>query len=264
MYNFFCTALFLTFAITSFAQKQDELFSPGQTIEPKHGFILNFNGGVDLPAGDLAKRFGTSYRLGPALSYKTRSNWLFGAKADFIMGNLTFEDSLFVNVRDKYSTQNSKKYEFINGDGERINVAVFERGYAIGLFAGKIISFSKYQPDNGLVLTTTAGFLQHKIKIVDKSNTVSQLRHGYIKGYDRLTNGLFIEQYVGYIYFARNRLLNFSVGADVMVGFTQGRRDYLYDVMRPDNNNRVDVLVGLRGSWFIPIFKRKSEELIFE
>jgi hypothetical protein len=264
MYKLLCTALFLTLGITSFAQKEEELFAPGSKTEGKHGFILNFNGGVDIPAADMAKRFGTSYRVGPALSYKTSSNWLFGGKADFILGNITYQDSLFINARDKYSTQNTKVYQFINGDGQRVGVPIFERGYALGLFAGKIISFSDYRPDNGLVLITTAGFIQHKIRILDKSNTVTALRNGYNKGYDRLTNGVFIEQYAGYIYFAKNKLLNFSIGADVLVGFTQGRRDYLFDVMRPDNKQRLDILFGLRGSWFIPIFKRNSEELIFE
>jgi hypothetical protein len=48
------------------------------------------------------------------------------------------------------------------------------------------------------------------------------------------------------------------------VGFTQGRRDYLYDVMRPDNAKRLDVLIGVRTGWFIPMFKRNSEDMMFE
>jgi len=59
-------------------------------------------------------------------------------------------------------------------------------------------------------------------------------------------------------------LLNFTIGVDALFGFTQDRRDYLYDVMRPDNQQRLDILFGLRGGWFIPIFKRKSEDILFE
>lgn len=262
MTRIFSTLLIIFCSFQVFAQ--DQLFAPAQKSEKKHGFILNFNGNFDVPAGDMAKRFGINYRLGPALSYKTSSNWLFGVKVDFILGNITNQDSLMINIRDKYSTQNTKLYQFINGDGERVGVPIFERGYAAGLFAGKIISWSEYAPDNGLALITTVGFLQHKIKILDKSNTISQIRHEYIKGYDRLTNGIFVEQYAGYIYFAKNRLLNFTIGADLLIGFTQGRRDYLYDVMRTDDKQRFDILFGVKGAWFIPIFKRNSEELIFE
>jgi hypothetical protein len=249
---------------SAFAQNEDKLFAPGEKVETKKGFILNANGSFDIPAGDMASRFGLSYRLGPAVLYKTRSNWLFGAKFDFIMGNTTKQDSLMINIRDKYSEQNTKVYEFINIDGQRVGVPIYERGYAVGLQAGKIFSWSQHHPDNGLVLLTSVGFMQHKINIFDRDKSVLQLRGDYRKGYDRLTNGWFIDQYVGYIYFAKNRLLNFTLGADILVGFTQGRRDYLYDVMRPDNDKRIDILFGLRGGWYIPIFKRKSEELIFE
>jgi hypothetical protein len=257
-------AVFLLIAISAFAQKEEDLFAPGEKAETRKGFILNANGSFDIPAGDMAKRFGLSYRLGPAVLYKTSSNWLFGAKFDFIMGNVTKEDSLMVNIRDKYATYNTKVYEFININGERVGIPIYERGYAVGLQAGKIFSRSQHHPDNGLVLLTTVGFMQHKINIYDRDKAVLQLRGDYRKGYDRLTNGIFIDQYVGYIHFAKNRLVNYTVGADFLVGFTQGRRDYLYDVMRPDNKKRVDILFGLRGGWYIPLFKRKSEELVFE
>ena len=262
MKTYIFTVLFFLVALS--ASGQDKLFGPGEgTKEPRHGFMLNGNAAVDIPAADMAKRFGTSYRLGPALLYKTRKNWLFGAKFDFILGNNIKEDSLMINIRDKYSG-NHNLYEFINNDGQRIGVPVYERGYAVGLQAGKIIRVKKNRPDDGVTLLTTAGFIQHRIDIYDKDKSVEQLRGNYMKGYDRLANGAFVEQYAGYSYFSNSRLLNFTLGLDFLVGFTQGRRDYLYDVMRPDNAKRLDILFGLRGGWFIPMFKRKSEDLIFE
>jgi hypothetical protein len=212
----------------------------------------------------MAKRFGLSYRVGPALLYKTTSNWVFGAKCDFILGGTITQDSLMINIRDKYSGQSTHLYEFINGNGQRIGVPVYERGYAIALQAGKVIPFKEQHPDNGLLLLTSAGFIQHKINIYDRDKTIGQLRGDYLKGYDRLTNGFFIEEYAGYTYFAKNVLLNFTIGFDALVGFTEGRRDYLYDVMRPDNQQRIDILYGIRLGWFIPIFKRKSEDILFE
>jgi len=149
--------------------------------------------------------------------------------------------------------------------GLRADVQVFERGYLIGLQAGKIISFSEKKPDNGLMLLTTAGFIQHKILIsANKAGYIPQLDGEYRKGYDRLTNGWFIEQFAGYTYFSDNGLINFNIGIDVLAGFTQGRRDYLFDVQKPGNDSRLDMLVGIRGSWYIPIFRKKSEEIFFE
>jgi hypothetical protein len=258
------TLLLIFVFIQSACLAQDDLFGPSEHRESRHGFILNGNGSLDLPGADMAKRFSTSFRLGPALLYKTSSNWLFGAKFDFIMGKNVNEDSLMINIRDKYQTYSKNLYEFINNDGQRIGVPVYERGYAVGLSAGRIFSFSESHPDNGLMVLTSVGFMQHRINIYDKDKSVMSLRGRYLRGYDRLTNGTFVEQYVGYAYFSSNKLINFTIGADILAGFTQGRRDYLYDVMRPDNAKRLDLLYGLRAGWFIPMFKRKSEDMIFE
>ena len=257
------TLFFLLLSVSVLGQ-DNKLFNPSETLKPKHGFILNANGDFDIPAADMAKRFGVSYRVGPAVLYKTSGNWVFGAKFDFILGGKIKEDSLMINITDKYSAHTGSLYEFINKNGDRVGIPVYERGYAVGLEAGKIFSFSEQHPDNGLLLLTTVGFIQHKIDIYDKDKAVSQLRGNYLKGYDRLTNGAFVEQYAGYTYFARNKLLNFNIGVDFLIGFTQGRRDYLYDVMRPNNKKRLDILYGIRGGWFIPIFKRKSEDIVFE
>lgn len=264
MNKFFWAISFLFFTVSVTAQDKEKLFNAGQTRHVKKGFILNANGDFDVPGGDLAKRFGYSYRFGPALLYKTEANWMFGAKVDFISGGIVKQDSLMINIRDKYSTQSTNLYELIDNNGNRVGIPVYERGYAIGLEAGKILKLSDERPDNGILLMTTGGFIQHKIYIWDKNKNVSQLQGDYIKGYDRLTNGLFLEQYAGYIYFAKNGLLNFTLGLDALFGFTQGRRDYLYDVMRPDNQQRLDILFGVRGGWFIPIFRKKSEEMMFE
>lgn len=243
---------------------QDDLFGPSENKTSRHGFMLNGNGSIDIPGADMAARFSNSFRLGPALLYKTTSNWLFGAKFDFIFGKNVKEDSLMINIRDKYTTYSQNLYEFINNDGQRIGVPVYQRGYAVGLSAGRIFSKSKSHPDNGIMVLTSVGFMQHRINIFDKDKSVMQLRGQYLKGYDRLSNGLFVEQYIGYAYFSSNKLVNFTVGADIMAGFTQGRRDYLYDVMRPDNAKRLDILFGVRAGWFIPMFKRNSEDMLFE
>lgn len=238
------------------AQAQDDLFGSAKKPSRK-GVIFGVNGNLDFPGADMAKRFGTSYRLGGSILYKTTSNWMFGPKMDFIMGGKVKEDSLLANLADRYGT-------ILDRNGDRVGVRLFERGYMIGLQVGRIINMSKKSSDNGILIMTSAGFMQHKINIFDREKTILQIQGDYRKGYDRLTNGLFLEQFVGYNYFADNGLINFHIGLDVTAGFTKGRRDYLYDVRRPDDQSRIDLLFGLRGSWYIPIFKRKSEEFFFE
>ncbi len=251
---FFAGLLCCVLAVPALAQ--DDLFGT-KAPAPRKGFVIGVNGSIDEPAADMAKRFGLSFRLGPSLYYKTEGNWMFGVNADFIFGNKIREDSLLINVSDQYGA-------FINSDGERIGLQLYERGYTIGLQAGKMIPLKKSKPDVGILLLTGAGFMQHKISIFDKDKTIPQVRGEYRKGYDRLTNGWFLEQYIGYQSFDRRGLLNFHIGLDILAGFTQGRRDYQFDIMRPDNSARLDMLIGIRGGWYIPIFKASSEGYMFQ
>jgi len=241
-------------AFSSFAQ--DDLFGSDK-MKPRKGFVLGVNGNFDIPGGDMADRFGLSYRIGGAVLYKTTSNWMFGPKVDFILGNKIEDDSLMANMLDN-------GYTLINQDGQRMKVQVYERGYLAGVQVGKIFNTSKRNSDIGILVMTGVGFIQHKINLYDKDKSIPQLRGDYRKGYDRLTNGMYVEQYVGYNFFDNGGALNFHIGLNIMAGFTQGRRDYQYDLMRADNASRVDLLFGIKGGWYIPIFKRKSEEFYFE
>lgn len=241
-------------AIHSFAQ--DDLFGT-EKMKPRQGVVFGVNGNFDIPAADMADRFGASYRVGGSVMYKTKKNWMFGPKIDFVIGSQINEDSLMINMRDD-------GFQLINQDGQRMQVQILERGYMIGLQAGKIFNTSKKNSDIGILVMTGAGFMQHRINLFDKDQTIPQLRGDYKKGYDRLTNGLYIEQFVGYNYFDNLGALNFYIGLDIAAGFTQGRRDYLFDVMHADDKSRVDILFGIRGGIYIPIFKRKSEEFYFE
>lgn len=247
--------IFSFFAIHAIAQ--DDLFGKESKLPARKGWVIGVNGNVDLPAADMAKRFGTSYRVGVSTFYKTKSNWMFGTKVDFMLGNRIKEDSFMINLLDPYG-------QVLNQDGERIAPRVRELGYVIALQAGKIFNLSKRSSENGILALTSVGFIQHKINIFNKNNDVPELRKDYKKGYDRLTNGLYVEQYLGYNYFSNNGVVNFHIGLDVGVGFTKVRRDYLFDVRRTDDKARLDVLFGIRGGWYIPMFKRKSEELYFE
>lgn len=235
---------------------QDDLFSTAKKPARK-GLLIGVNGSLDFPGGDMAKRFATSYRIGGSGLYKTTKNWVFGANFDFILGNNIKEDSLMINLKDANG-------QLIAQDGQRVGIGTFQRGYMVGLQIGKIINVGNKNSDNGVLLLTTVGFMQHKINIFDRTQSTPQISKTMKKGYDRLTNGLFVEQYIGYVFFANNGIVNFNIGLDIAAGFTKGRRDYLYDVMRTDDNARFDLLFGIRAGWYIPVFKKKSEEIFFE
>lgn len=251
----FLFALFICFS-ANLVQAQADLFGSEKAPEKK-GVVFGVNAGFDFPMADMAKRFGASYRIGPSVSYKTTSNWLFGVKCDWIFGNQIKDDSLLINIKDRDGV-------FITNQGDRQGVGTFQRGYAIGVQVGKIIPFIKGATNSGILVMTGVGFIQHKINIFDRDQVIAQINGKYKKGYDRLTNGIYAEQYVGYNHFDRNGRFNFHIGLDILAGFTKGRRDYQFDLMRKDDKARVDILFGLRGGWYIPIFRRKSEEIFFD
>lgn len=260
IHQFLRTTLFVAFLLLLHVPlfAQSDLFG-SDALAPRSGMIIVVQANADVPVADMAKRFGASLRIGGSLLRKTKSNWLFGPKADFIFGNTINEPGLLRNI-DPDGTRSA-----LDQNGVRASFTLFERGYTIGIQGGRIFNnvLSK-SPDNGLLILTTIGFIQHKILIYQRENKIPQVRGDYRKGYDRLTNGVFIEQFVGYNYFSKSGFINFSAGFNVLAGFTQGRRDFLFDTQQPGTGQRLDMLLGVRANWYVPIFRRKSEELFFE
>ncbi len=262
--NRYIVTLLLAMAVLP-AQAQEDLFGSSAEQKRHSGFILCGNVSADMPMLDMAKRFGYDYRVGASVIYKTDKNWIFGAKYDFLLGNNIKEDSFAFNIRDKYSNSFSgKAFQSLNINGERVGVPVYERGFLWGLQVGKIIPLKKSEKDNGLMLLTTGGMMQHRINIFNRDGDVAQVQGDYKKGYDRLTQGFFLEQYAGYVFFSKNRFVNFNIGLDFVWGFNEGKRAYLFDVGHADVGKRNDVLFGIRGAWMIPIFRPKSEDISFE
>ncbi len=217
---------------------------------------IDFITSIDFPQADLAKRFGTSYRIGVGIKHKSQNNWLFGAKFEFITGNKMRDDSLLINLK---TTQGA----IITQSGQLYNVGTFQRGYMASVQIGKIFPFWQLNKNSGPMMLGSVGFMQYKINLFDKDNSFPQLRDEYIKGYDRLTNGIFIEDFIGYQYLAKNKLINFYAGLNAVYGFTQGRRDYLYDLKRSDAGNRKDIMLGFKFGWVLPIYKKNTEETYY-
>lgn len=253
----FCRVLVAACCLCSLqVQAQKGLFE-AELPPSRKAVLVGVNGTFDMPGADMAKRFGPGYRVGVSGHFKSQKGWLFGGKLDFLNGSDIREDSMFAGVA------NSEK-SFINQDGQRLFVERFKRGFMLGFEVGRLITLKPTVPDAGILVMTGVGFMQHRILIKDKSESILALQGDYRKGYDRLVNGLYVEQYLGYLYMSNSGLVNFHIGLDVVAGFTQGRRDFLYDVRRPGDDKRLDLMFGVRGGWILPIFKRKSEDYFFE
>jgi hypothetical protein len=218
--------------------------------------FMNIGFGVYQPGGDLADRFGTGSMLSGEVLYKNKRNFVFGINTGFLFGDNIKEPGLF---SDLYTPEG----QIIGLDGLYAEIRLFERGYHVGATVGKVFSFKKPNPNSGIMVLVGPGFLQHKIRIEDIGNTVPALRGDYKKGYDRLTNGLRLYQFIGYVYFSNRQLANFYGGFEFIQGFTELRRDYVFDNPDIDRSQRLDLIYGFKLGWTLPLYKKKPKAYYF-
>jgi hypothetical protein len=224
-----------------------------EILSSTSGVLVNIHYGIEVPSGILADRFGVGYSIGFSPVYVTKKQWLIGIDAKFIFGGNVKEDVL-ANMR-------TKDGEIIGQDKGFGLTSLNQRGYFIGGTVGKIIPLSE-DGRSGIRVVGNVGVLRHKIRI-DDGGTLPQLNGPYRLGYDRLTYGVGITEFVGYQYLSRNRLINFYVGMEFTQGFTQNRRTVNYDTGLAEIGTRRDLLWGFKLGWILPLYDSKSAEVFY-
>jgi hypothetical protein len=234
---------------TGYAQKakMSESYTP---------LSINTHFGTQLPFGTLAKRFGRNLSAGAGLEYiSIPKGWIFGIDGTYIFGQSIKEDVLR-NIR-------TPEGQILSDINTYATVFLRERGYYIGGYVGKLFTtFDNGNRIGGIHINIGAGFLQHKIKISDENNAAPQVAPPYTEGYDRLTNGLALTQFIGYQIISRDKTVNFSIGIDLTEGFTKNRRGFNFDTRMRDDTKRLDILAGLRATWSIVLFSNQKGENI--
>jgi len=205
------------------------------------------------PGGDLVNRFGSNSTIGAAFMIKTKSNWIFGIDGNFIFGNNVKEDGILDSI-------SSGKWQIIDENGNLAKVDFFERGFSSSLKFGRLFSLFGPNKNSGVVIIGSIGLFQHKIRI---EGDAPPIQDDYKKGYDRLTNGLSISEFVGYLYLGNKRVVNFYAGFEFTQAWTQNRRSYNFDTMEKDEAKRIDVLSGIKIGWIIPLYKKVPEEYYY-
>lgn len=215
--------------------------------------IINIDLGIGLPAADMADRFGPHATVGGGYQFKTDQNWLFGFNATYIYGNTVREDSILDPLR------NSSGY-IIGSDGLLYDPILWEQGFDLKFEVGKITNLFALNPNSGLTLMGGIGFMQHNIWIYIDEVAVPQLSSEYRKGYDRMSNGLMLSQYIGYYMFSNKYFVNFRAGVEIDEAFTKNRRSANYDAGIKDEATRTDLLITLKLSWNLPVFEKPQRK----
>lgn len=210
-----------------------------------------------IPSADMAKRFGNNSAIGFGSFFKDKKNFFYGIEGAFMFGGDVKETGILDSLR-------NSDYRIIGINGAYSNITISQRGYFLLAKGGKVFPVFKRNRNSGIMVSGGVGFMQHKIRIAVPDNNVPLLDKEERKGYDRLTNGLTLNQFVGFYYLDREKFINFYVGYNLMQGFTQSRRDWNYDTRTQDTQKRMDMLGGVRFGWIIPIYpSSKTDEYIF-
>lgn len=242
----------LMMAVQLTAQMPDYYF---QERSNEGGVILiQLNYGFNVSAGDLADRFGNHFHAGGKLEYLGAKDYLIGAQSYFIFGQNVKEDVL--------STVYNDDGLIFGTNGAVAEIQLRQRGLYVGGHVGKIFRLNKSKR-SGIRVTAGAGLYQHKVRIQDDPLVVvPYLDKEYKKGYDRLTNGLALTQFIGYQHLGQRRRLNFTVGIEFTEGFTQSRRSFDYDLRTQDTASRLDFNIGFQVGWTLPIYVGENADNI--
>lgn len=210
-----------------------------------------------IPLGDLQDRFGSTAQLGVNLARKNKQGWYYGLNFGYHFGQDVTEPGLLQNLL-------NDEGHILANDGRIAEVNVGMRGYYLGLEGGRVFNVVGPNPNCGILVKGGAGYLHHKIRLEHQYHEITQLEDPYLQGYDRLTNGIAINQFVGYFHMSNNRRINFYLGVEAIQGWTQGRRELYFDTRQPGTASRFDGLLGVRGGWVVHFYKRPPREYFFD
>jgi hypothetical protein len=214
--------------------------------------MVNVHISGQIPLADMAKRYGADLSVGGSYVWKTKKNILFGAECSYFFGRNLKEDPLA-------GLRVAETGQLVDNEGYPADLRLTERGWNIYANAGYLFSKLGHNPNSGVFFTVGAGWMQHKIKFYDPNKKVAAVYGDLKKGYDRLTGGFALSQYIGYQFLSNNRLTNFNFGFEFYEGFTKSRRGYNYDTGLADTKQRFDVMIGFRFAWTLPLYKRLKD-----
>ena len=207
-----------------------------------------------FPLGDLRTMFKNNFAVGPGFTFKSASNWTVGFHFDYMFG---------ANMRDPHffnGTLANNDGIVIDGNGlvSQGGITAEGRYWTAQADFGKIIPVNRWK-NSGIWLRLGAGYFSHRLRLDDFGNQYPQLEGNYAKGYDRRSGGFVLNQFVGYQFVRKNRMLNFYIGLEFHEMWTKPNRNYVfYEGPTDDMKAKFSGMVGFKAGWNIPLYERKT------
>ena len=229
---------------------------PASKLNEDAGVLIGLDYGYNLVGADMHDRFGNNLEFGTKLSYLFKnSTWNIGIKASYFFGDSVKQD-VVENLRDING--------FILGiNGDYAQVKLRQRGFLVGAFISKIFAVGNVNSRSGIRLDLGLNLMQHWIRLQDDYNTVAQFNDPYNKGYDRLTNGFALSEFVGYQYLSKNKRVNLYGGFEFTQAWTRSRREYDFATQSQLLEGRLDLMNGLKVGIILPIYIESQPDEIY-
>ncbi len=242
--------LFHFSAIAQFVIEKKEIPDSSFTIP-----MFSTSYAYQWPGSEMATRFSSNSNVGASFTVKTKSNWYYGIKGNFIWGANVREPNILDNLL-------TSEGAIIDNEGRLTDVYLGQRGSSFFLIGGRLFNVLSPNKNSGILTYVGFGMLQHKISIKFQDNIVS-LTDEHKKGYDRFSIGYANNVFLGYLFLSKNRLANFFGGLDYTIGWTKSLRKYNYDTQQEDIEKHTNTLFGIRVGWIIRLNKRQAQEFYY-
>jgi hypothetical protein len=228
---------------------------------PPAAIMIDLAYGMQQPEGTMKKDFYYNYNIGARIAYLSPKNWIFSVGGEWL-----FQDLVKTDVLKPLRESNG---HIVETTGRMGLTQLGQRGFMVLGQVGKLVQLGKKSRVHNLEFRFGAGYLQHwfRIRLLGRPEELPPLFEDYKKGYDRLTSGLALNQYIGYRYMSRSKLVNLFIGMDFTEAFTYNRRFWNFDTRTADKSMHYDILLGFRAGFCIPFFiyseNTDSDELKF-
>ena len=211
---------------------------------------------VQSPKGDFEEDFGINSNIGISVGWKNGKNKTFELCYNFIHSSNVKNRSIVSHLLNDQGW-------IINQYGEENLFLLYHRGGLLSLDFGKVFNRYGTNSNSGIFIRGGVGAMYHRIRIENQENLIPQLSKKYLKYYDRLTAGIILKQYVGYQHMSKNRLVNFTIGMEIVEGFNKGMRDYQIDLMGPYLDQKRDIYLGIRTEWIFLVLRKNPKEFYY-
>lgn len=238
---------FIFSAFSQVQMRQSLIDSSGLIAYVSANYSYNFV----LKNSDLYKESGNLMGVGINLSLKTKSNWTVETGFNYMFaGKVKGVDSMFSMITNGAGL-------IMDGNGTPADIEIDTRGWSLRLEGGKIFPISKKEQNSGIHIKVGVGAVQRFVFIKNPDNLVPFLTEEYKKGYDRLTLGISLYQYIGYTRLSNTKFACFYGGVEFYEIFLHRQRAYDFNLMGKDNRKFFDTMIGLKFGWIIPLYKKE-------